>query len=120
MYIKILVSRGISPHPVIDPRKCGDATVVIYARPQQYEVTPVPEAYRQQSARMAFKIMSGEATKGMTEGAGKAVQPLQGSRLFEGCGVPPTEDEIALATTTPPWDDLADDTDWDALYGDGE
>ena len=40
MYIKVLVTRGISPHPVIDPRKCGDATVVIYARPQQYEVTP--------------------------------------------------------------------------------
>jgi len=40
MYIKVLVTRGISPHPVIDPRKCGDASVVIYARPQQYEVTP--------------------------------------------------------------------------------
>ncbi len=40
MYIKVMVTRGISPHPVIDPRKCGDATVVIYARPQQYEVTP--------------------------------------------------------------------------------
>ncbi len=40
MYIKVMVTRGISPHPVIDPRKCGDATVVIYARPQQFEVTP--------------------------------------------------------------------------------
>ena len=40
MYIKVLVTRGISPHPVIDPRKCGDASVIIYARPQQFEVTP--------------------------------------------------------------------------------
>ena len=24
-YIKVLVTRGVSPHPVIDPRKCGDA-----------------------------------------------------------------------------------------------
>jgi branched-chain amino acid aminotransferase len=39
-YIKVLVTRGSSPHPVIDPRKCGDATVIIYARPQQFEVTP--------------------------------------------------------------------------------
>jgi len=33
-------------------------------------------------------------------------------------GTPPTEDEIALAGITPTWDDLADETDWDALYGD--
>jgi branched-chain amino acid aminotransferase len=39
-YIKVLVTRGVSPHPVIDPRKCGDAGIVIYARPQQYEVSP--------------------------------------------------------------------------------
>jgi branched-chain amino acid aminotransferase len=39
-YIKVLVTRGVSPHPVIDPRKCGTPGVVIYARPQQYEVTP--------------------------------------------------------------------------------
>lgn len=39
-YLKVLVTRGISPQPTIDPRKCGDAGVVIYARPQQYEVTP--------------------------------------------------------------------------------
>lgn len=31
-------------------------------------------------------------------------------------GSPPTDEEIALATITPPWDDLADGTDWDALY----
>ncbi len=40
MYIKVMVTRGISPHPVIDPRKCAEPSVVIYARPQQYEVTP--------------------------------------------------------------------------------
>jgi branched-chain amino acid aminotransferase len=39
-YIKVLVTRGISPHPVIDPRKCKEASVIIYARPTQYEVTP--------------------------------------------------------------------------------
>ena len=39
-YIKVLVTRGISPHPVINPRKCKEASVVIYARPTQYEVTP--------------------------------------------------------------------------------
>jgi hypothetical protein len=32
--------------------------------------------------------------------------------------VPPSADEIALASTTPSWSDLADDTDWQALYGD--
>ena len=39
-YVKVLVTRGASPHPVIDPRKCGDAAVIIYARPQQYDITP--------------------------------------------------------------------------------
>jgi branched-chain amino acid aminotransferase len=39
-YVKVLVTRGVSPHPVMDPRKCGDAGVVVYARPQQYEVPP--------------------------------------------------------------------------------
>lgn len=33
-------------------------------------------------------------------------------------GTPPTEEEVALAAITPPWGDLTDDTDWDALYGD--
>lgn len=32
-------------------------------------------------------------------------------------GTPPTEAEVALATITPLWSDLADETDWDALYG---
>ena len=39
-YIKVLVTRGISPEPVIDPRKCEKPSVVIFARPTQYEVTP--------------------------------------------------------------------------------
>jgi len=30
-----------------------------------------------------------------------------------------TDDEVALARTTPSWADLADDTDWDAVYADG-
>jgi hypothetical protein len=31
---------------------------------------------------------------------------------------PPFEDEIAIAQTRPGWSDLADDTDWNAVYGD--
>lgn len=34
-------------------------------------------------------------------------------------GQPSTEEDTALAAVTPSWDDLADDTDWDALYGRG-
>lgn len=29
-----------------------------------------------------------------------------------------TDDEVALARTTPSWADLADDTDWNSLYAD--
>jgi hypothetical protein len=32
-------------------------------------------------------------------------------------GTPPTEAEVALAAITPSWSDLADETHWDALYG---
>ena len=32
-YIKVVITRGISPHPVIDPAKCEQASVIIYARP---------------------------------------------------------------------------------------
>jgi len=39
-YIKVLITRGISPEPVINPRECKKASVVIYARPVQFEVTP--------------------------------------------------------------------------------
>jgi len=39
-YIKVLITRGASPEPVIDPRKCEKPGVVIYARPTQYEVSP--------------------------------------------------------------------------------
>jgi len=38
VYIKVLVTRGISPEPVIDPRKCKEASVVIFAREEQFEV----------------------------------------------------------------------------------
>ncbi|MGH3849999.1 MAG: hypothetical protein ACRDRT_09895 [Pseudonocardiaceae bacterium] len=34
-------------------------------------------------------------------------------------GRPATDDEIALSRTNPPWDDLADDLDWAALYEKG-
>lgn len=39
-YIKVLVTRGISPEPVINPRHCEKASVVIFARQTQYEVSP--------------------------------------------------------------------------------
>jgi hypothetical protein len=32
--------------------------------------------------------------------------------------IAPTSEEAAHATTSPPWDDLADDTDWEAVYAD--
>lgn len=32
-------------------------------------------------------------------------------------GLPPSEEEIALAAIRPAGEDLADDTDWEALYG---
>ena len=39
-YIKVVVTRGISPEPVIDPNKCKEPSVIIYARPTQItEVT---------------------------------------------------------------------------------
>jgi hypothetical protein len=33
---------------------------------------------------------------------------------------PPTDDEIALTRAPVTWSDLADDTDWDALYADAD
>ena len=48
-------------------------------------------------------------------------QLIRGERLRRDIaaytGSPPTDDEVALAAVTPPWSDIADDTDWDALYG---
>lgn len=38
-YIKVLVTRGASPEPVIDPRNCKECSVVVFARPVQTEVT---------------------------------------------------------------------------------
>jgi hypothetical protein len=35
-------------------------------------------------------------------------------------GAPPTEEEVDLASITPPWNELTDDTDWEAPYPDGE
>jgi hypothetical protein len=35
-------------------------------------------------------------------------------------GAPPTEEEVDLAAITPPWSDLTDDTDWEALYADDQ
>ncbi len=32
--------------------------------------------------------------------------------------IPPSPDEIALAGSPPDWADLADATDWEAVYGD--
>ncbi len=33
--------------------------------------------------------------------------------------LPPSADEVALARCAPNWSDIADDTDWDVVYGDG-
>ena len=48
-------------------------------------------------------------------------QLIRGERLRRDIaaytGSPPTEAEVALAAVTPPWTDISDDTDWDALYG---
>jgi branched-chain amino acid aminotransferase len=52
-YIKILVTRGISPQPVINPRECEEASVVIFARPVQVEVTP-----EKQEAGIRIKVNS--------------------------------------------------------------
>lgn len=38
MYIKVLVTRGISSEPVINMRDCKEASVVIFARPVIYEM----------------------------------------------------------------------------------
>ena len=39
-YIKVIVSRGASPEPVLDPRKCVEPMVVIYARQLMHERDP--------------------------------------------------------------------------------
>ena len=35
-------------------------------------------------------------------------------------GIPPREEEVALGSINPPWSDLADETDWEALYANDE
>lgn len=49
-YIKVVITRGISPEPVIDPSKCKEATVIIYARPTQ--VTEITEDKKERGIRM--------------------------------------------------------------------
>ena len=39
-YIKVIVSRGASPEPVLDPRKCPETTIVIFARQLMHERDP--------------------------------------------------------------------------------
>ena len=39
-YIKVIVSRGASPEPILDPRKCPETTLVIYARQLMHERDP--------------------------------------------------------------------------------
>lgn len=44
VYIKVLVTRGASAEPVIDPRKCCQCSVVVFVRPVQTEVTEETKA----------------------------------------------------------------------------
>jgi len=53
-YIKVVVTRGISPQPVIDPSKCKEPSVVIYARPTQ--ITEVTDEKKARGVRM--KVVS--------------------------------------------------------------
>ena len=53
-YIKLLVTRGISPEPVIDPAKCKEPSVVIFARPTQ--VTEVTDDKK--AAGIRIKVLS--------------------------------------------------------------
>jgi branched-chain amino acid aminotransferase len=39
-YIKVIVSRGASPEPILDPRQCPEPTIVIYARQLMHERDP--------------------------------------------------------------------------------
>jgi branched-chain amino acid aminotransferase len=48
-YIKVLVTRGASPEPVIDPRKCGECSVIVFVRPVQTEVS---EEQKQRGVRV--------------------------------------------------------------------
>jgi branched-chain amino acid aminotransferase len=59
-YIKVLITRGPSPHPTIDPRKCGDASVIVYARPSQYDITPGKEGSGVKLKVLALRKLSHE------------------------------------------------------------
>jgi len=53
-YIKVIVTRGISPEPVIDPAKCKEPSVIIYARPTQ--ITEVTDDKKEKGIRI--KVLS--------------------------------------------------------------
>ena len=53
-YIKVVVTRGIGPEPVIDPNKCREASVIIYARPTQ--ITEVTDDKKAKGVRI--KVVS--------------------------------------------------------------
>jgi branched-chain amino acid aminotransferase len=53
-YIKVAVTRGISPEPVIDPSQCRRPSVIVYARP--VPVTEVTEEKKAIGARL--KVLS--------------------------------------------------------------
>lgn len=53
-YIKVVVTRGISPEPVIDPSKCKEASVIIYVRPTQ--ITEITDDKKERGVRM--KVVS--------------------------------------------------------------
>lgn len=53
-YIKVVVTRGISPEPVIDPSQCAAPSVIVYARP--VPVTEVTEEKKAIGARL--KVLS--------------------------------------------------------------
>ncbi|MDO8685661.1 MAG: aminotransferase class IV [Clostridiales bacterium] len=52
-YIKVLVSRGASPQPVMDPRQCKEPGVVIFARPTQTNLT-----LEKQNSGIRIKVVS--------------------------------------------------------------
>jgi branched-chain amino acid aminotransferase len=53
-YIKVAITRGISPEPVIDPSQCREPSVIIYARP--VPVTEVTEEKKAVGTRL--KVLS--------------------------------------------------------------
>jgi branched-chain amino acid aminotransferase len=54
-YIKVVVTRGISPEPVIDPSQCAAPSVIVYARP--VPVTEVTDDKRRVGSRLKVLAM---------------------------------------------------------------